>query len=89
MPCARSSTGLVPSVVTVTMASSPLVYSFDMNCVECPSGKSNWWRFVLVAFLPLTVFYFVILLFKINVTSSHLHGFVYFSQGAVNACNGP
>ena len=59
----------------------PLAYSFDMNCVECPNGKSNWWRFVLVAFLPLTVFYFVILLFKINVTSSHLHGFVYFSQG--------
>ena len=61
--------------------SYPLAYSFDMNCVECPNGKSNWWRFVLLAFLPLTVFYFVILLFKISVTSSHLHGFVYFGQG--------
>ena len=29
----------------------PLVYSFDMNCVECPDGNSNWWKFLLVAFL--------------------------------------
>ena len=59
----------------------PLVYSFDMNCVECPNGKSNWWKFLLAAFLPLTIFYFVVVLFKINVTSSHLQGFVYFCQG--------
>ena len=59
----------------------PLAYSYDMNCVECPDGKSNWWKFVLAAFLPLTVFYFIILFFEINVTSSHLHGFVFCSQG--------
>ena len=58
----------------------PLAYSYDMNCVECPDGKSNWWKFVLAVFLPLTVFYFIILFFNINITSSHLHGFVYYSQ---------
>ena len=51
-----------------------------MTCVKCPNGKSNWWRFLLSAFLPLTIFCFIILLFQINVTSSHLHGFVYCSQ---------
>ena len=59
----------------------PLAHSYDMNCVECPDGKSNWWKFVLAAFLPLTVFHFIVLFFKINVTSSHLHGFVLYSQG--------
>ena len=58
----------------------PLAYSFDMKCVECPNGRSNWWRFVLAAFLPLTLFYFIVLLFRVNVTSSHLHGFIYCSQ---------
>ena len=55
----------------------PLAYSYDMNCVECPDGKSNWWKFVLAAFLPLTVFYFTVLLFNINLTSSYLLGFVF------------
>jgi len=58
----------------------PLVYSFDMQCVKCPNGKSNWWKFVLAAFLPLTVFYLFILIFKLNVTSSHFYGIVWYSQ---------
>ena len=58
----------------------PLVNSFDMHCVQCPNGKANWWKFALAAFLPLTIFYFIILFFKVNLSSSRLHGFVFFSQ---------
>ena len=59
----------------------PLVYSLDMTCAECPDGKSNWWKFVLAAFLPLTVFFFIVLVFNINVTSSHFQGFIWYAQG--------
>ena len=58
----------------------PLAYSFDFTCVKCPHSKTNWIKYVLVAFLPLTAFYFVILLFKVNIASSHLYGFVLYSQ---------
>lgn len=58
----------------------PLAYSFDMNCVKCPNSKSNWWKFLMVAFLPLTIFYFIVLLCRVNVTSSNLYGFVWYSQ---------
>ena len=58
----------------------PLAYSYDMNCVHCPNDKSNWWKFVLAAFLPLTIFYLVILFFKVNVVSSRFQGFLFFSQ---------
>ena len=58
----------------------PLAYSFDMTCVQCPNGKFNWWKFVLAAFLPLTVFCFIILFFKINVVSSRFQGFLFYSQ---------
>ena len=58
----------------------PLVYSFNMICVKCPNGRSNWWKYVLFAFLPLTVFYFIVVFCKINVTSSPLHGFIYYNQ---------
>ena len=58
----------------------PLAYSFNLTCVKCPHSKTNWIKYVLVAFLPLTAFYFVILLFKVNIASSHLYGFVVYSQ---------
>ena len=59
---------------------SPLVLSYNLSCVECPDGHKNWWKFILAGFVPLTVFYFFILAFNINVTSSRLHGVVWYSQ---------
>ena len=58
----------------------PLAYSYDMMCVQCPNEKSNWWKFVLAAFLPLTIFCIIILFFKINVVSSRFQGFLFYSQ---------
>ena len=59
---------------------SPLVLSYNLSCVECPDGHKNWWKFILVAFVPLTFFYFFVVVFNINVTSSRLHGVVWISQ---------
>ena len=59
---------------------SPLVPSYNLSCVECPDGHKNWWKFILIGFVPLTVFYLFILIFNINVTSSRLHGVVWYSQ---------
>jgi hypothetical protein len=58
----------------------PLAYSFDMNCIHCPRAKTNWWKFVMVSFLPLTIIYFLLLFLKINITSSHFRTFVFYSQ---------
>ena len=59
---------------------SPLVLSYNLSCVKCPDGHKNWWKFILVAFVPLTFFYFFVVVFNINVTSSRLHGVVWISQ---------
>ena len=59
---------------------SPLVLSYNLSCVECPNGHKNWWKFILAGFVPLTAFYFFILVLNINVTSSHLRGVVWYSQ---------
>ena len=58
----------------------PLAYSFNLTCVKCPHSKTNWIKYVSVAFVPLTAFYFIILLFKVNIVSSHLYGFVMYCQ---------
>ena len=60
--------------------SSLLAYSFDLKCVECPDGTKNWWKYIFAAYVPLTFFYLIVLFFKINANSSHLHGYVFYSQ---------
>ena len=59
---------------------SPFVHSYNLSCVKCPDGDKNWWRFILAGFVPLTVFYFFVVIIKMNVTTSRLHGVVWFSQ---------
>ena len=56
------------------------VLSYNLNCIDCPNASRNWWKFFLYGFGPLTLFYLFVLLFNINVTSSHLYGVVLFSQ---------
>ena len=58
----------------------PRAYSFDIDCVKCPHGDANWWKYLLMAFGPLTIFCLLVLFFKINVTSSHFLGLVIFCQ---------
>ena len=61
---------------------SPLVYSYDVYCMNCTSSanKHNWLRFVAVAFVPFTFFYMFILLFKFNTNSPSMHAFVFLAQ---------
>ncbi len=59
---------------------SPLAYSYDMRCVKCPEGNRNIWKYILVAFGPLTVFYIVVLSCRTKATSLYLQGYLIFSQ---------
>ena len=66
----------------------PQAYSFDMSCIQCPNGNTNWWKYILAAYLPLTVFYLLVLAFRINVASSSLlYPFVVCAQGLTFPAN--
>ena len=56
------------------------VYSYYLGCVKCENYKYGWLKFVTVAFLPLTIFYIIVILFRISATSSALNGYVLISQ---------
>ena len=58
----------------------PLAYSFNLTCILCPHVGWNWFRYMMAAYLPLTLFYVVILFFKINVTSSYFLAVVVYCQ---------
>ena len=55
-------------------------YSYNITCVNCTEGNTNLWKYFAISLAPLTIFYFLVLFFKINTTSSHLHGYVIFAQ---------
>ena len=58
----------------------PLAYSFSLVCVQCHHIHWNWARYIMAAYLLLTLFYLIVLFFKVNLVSGHLHHVVFFSQ---------
>ena len=59
---------------------APSVYSYSLKCVECSNYTMNWIKYIAVAFLPLTLFLGVIVVFRLSVTSGLLNGFVLVTQ---------
>ena len=65
----------------------PLVYSYDMNCVQCKNHKYNCLTFITEAFLPLTVFFVFIISTGVSASSPTLDAFIVFSQTVASAAN--
>ena len=67
---------------------APPAYSYDGHCVNCSlsdtSWKKQWAVYFAMAYLPLTAFFVVILMFRINTTSPSLNAFVLISQVAAS-----
>ncbi len=44
----------------------PMAYSYDMKCIKCGNRGLNGLKYILVCLVPLTIFCFIVLLFKIS-----------------------
>lgn len=61
----------------------PQLYSFNYTCInadKCKGKYREWLKYIFVAYVPLTVFYLIVLFFRINVTTSYLHAYIFFCQ---------
>ena len=56
------------------------VYSYSLACVECSNYNKNWIKYILVAFLPLTSFFWAIIVFRLSAISGLLNDFVFAAQ---------
>ena len=56
------------------------VYSYEFYCAKCTEYEYNWLKYVVIAYLPLTLFYLVIVCFKISVVKSLLIAYVLVGQ---------
>ena len=54
------------------------VYSYTQHCVRCRKEdyKRNLLKYITVAFVPLTVFYFLAMIFKLSVTSGSMIAYI-------------
>ena len=55
-------------------------YSYNLTCMKCESGQQNWWLYLVHAFVPLSLFIIIILVFRINVVAPKLYVFVFAAQ---------
>ena len=59
---------------------APPVYSYNLSCVECTDYSYNWVKYIAAAFLPVTLFFLVVIIFRVSITSGLLDVFILFSQ---------
>ena len=55
---------------------SPLVYSYYPQCVDCPAGTNNWAKYLAVSLLPTTLFFFGTVVIKFCETSPLMNGYI-------------
>ena len=60
----------------------PAVNSRVYKCVSCSEEDTerNWLFYLLTEFLPITVFFFIVVIFRISVTTGPANAFVFFAQ---------
>ena len=59
---------------------SPSPYSYELKCADCSHYKYNWLKYLAMAYGPLTVFFFVVIIFRVNALSASMNAFIFFCQ---------
>ena len=59
---------------------APAVYSYGSLCVQCTHYKHNWIKYVMIAYLPVTIFYIIVILFRFNAMSPFVVAYIFVSQ---------
>ena len=65
---------------------SPLVYSYEMDCMNCTGENMtyNWIKYIAVAYIPLTFFFFCVVGFKFSGTSPWMKAFIFLCQSVAS-----
>ena len=61
------------------------VFSIGNPCTNCTGIWYGVPLYLIIEFVPITIFYFIIILFHVNITSTPMVAFILFSQIAVSA----
>ena len=59
---------------------APAVYSYGSQCVKCTHYKHNWIKYLVIAYLPVTLFYVFVVMFKFNAMSLSMIAYIFVCQ---------
>ena len=59
---------------------SPSPYSYQLKCADCSHYRYNWLKYLMMAYAPLTVFFFVVIIFRVNALSGSMNAFIFICQ---------
>ena len=59
---------------------SPSPYSYQLKCAHCSHYKYNWLKYLVMAYLSLTIFFLVVILFGFSALSAPMNAFIFISQ---------
>ena len=67
----------------------PGLFTYDMQCAKCSSQNHGWTLYLLLGFLPITVFYLAVHcdVFQVSATSGPLSAFTFSAQIIASACH--
>jgi len=65
----------------------PSVISLGYACANCTEISYGWMLYILLEFVPATVFYFAVVTLRIRITSAPMSCFVLFSQLVILVLN--
>ena len=59
---------------------SPSPYSYQLKCAHCSHYKYNWLKYLVMAYLPLTIFFLVVVFFRFSALLASMNAFIFISQ---------
>ena len=59
---------------------APSPYSFSFECSNCSDYKHNWIKYIAIAYVPLTIFFLAVIIFRFNAMSPSVTSFVLVCQ---------
>ena len=63
------------------------VFSYTLGCLQCLKGLSGWLLYIFLAVFPTTIFFLIVIIFQIRVTSAPMNAFIFFCQVLSNVVN--
>ena len=59
---------------------APSAYSYGLQCADCTNYHNNWIKYLLIAYLPVTALYLVVIVFQLNATSPSMSACIFVCQ---------
>ena len=63
------------------------VFSYTLGCVSCLGRFGGWLLYIFLAIFPTTLFFLIVIIFKVRVTSAPMNAFIFSCQVIVNSVN--